>query len=373
MMPLAEQRGGSEVMLRQLVEHRGAGGTTWLVIFLEHGPMVAGLERLGVEVAVVEAGRLREPHRHAAAIARIAFVAHRWRADVLVGWMVKSQLYAAPAALLAGIPAVWYQLGAPYAPGWLDRVATALPASGILAVSQSSAEAQAQIRPRRALRVVRPGIELHRFDPSRLPSPREVRARLGLPARGPLIGIVGRLQRWKGIHVLIEAMPQIQAVDPRAHCVVVGGAHALEPGYPGQLEQRIAALDLAGSVTLSGLQPDVAEWMQAMDVVVHASDREPFGLVILEAMALGKPVVAGAEGGPAEIVHDGIDGLLAPFGDSDALARAVLRYLGDPGFATTAGEAARTRAADFGVERFAAELTNAVTELAQRPRRARAQ
>ena len=106
-------------------------------------------------------------------------------------------------------------------------------------------------------------------------------------------------------------------------------------------------------MTLAGPQPDVAEWMQAMDVVVHASDREPFGIVILEAMALGKPVVAGAEGGPREIVSDGVNGLLAPFGDSDALAGAILRYLGDPDLAGAVGQAAGATAAAFTVRRFA--------------------
>jgi glycosyltransferase involved in cell wall biosynthesis len=158
-------------------------------------------------------------------------------------------------------------------------------------------------------------------------------------------------------------MAQIRAAHPDAHCVVVGGTHDLEPGYPALVEARIAALGLERSVTLAGLQPNVAEWMQAMDVVVHASDHEPFGIVILEAMALGKPVVAGAEGGPSEIIRDGVDGLLTPFGDHDALARAVLRYLGDPGFARSAGAAARERAAQFGVARFAGELARAVTEL----------
>ena len=228
-MPLAEQRGGSEIMLRQLIEHSDPQTVQWLVIFLEPGPMVAQLQRLGAEVAVVDAGRLRQPHRHAAAVARIARLARRHRADVIVGWMVKSQLYAGPAAVLARLPAVWYQLGAPFEPSWLDRVATALPARGILAVSQYSADAQARIRPRRPLRVVRPGIELDRFDPAALPSPRAARARLGLPDDGPLVGIVGRLQHWKGIHVLVEAMPRILADHPRAHCVIVGGAHISSP------------------------------------------------------------------------------------------------------------------------------------------------
>ena len=109
-----------------------------------------------------------------------------------------------------------------------------------------------------------------------------------------------------------------------------------------------------------------------MDVVVHASDREPFGIVILEAMALGKPVVAGADGGPREIVSDGVDGLLAPFGDADALAHAVLRYLGDPQFPRAAGAAARAKATRFGVERFAEEVAHAVAELVTTPHSRRA-
>jgi glycosyltransferase involved in cell wall biosynthesis len=218
---------------------------------------------------------------------------------------------------------------------------------------------QAKLAPRRAVRVVHPGIELERFDAALLPAPREARARLGLPQDRPLVGIVGRLQHWKGMHVLIAAMAQL----PGAHCVVVGGTHDLEPGYRAQLERQIAALGLGRSVALAGMQNDVGLWMQAMDVVVHASDREPFGIVILEAMALAKPVVAGSEGGPREIIRDGVDGLLTPFGDHDALARAIRRYLDDPGFAHTTGKAARIRAADFGVERFASGVVTTVSEL----------
>ncbi len=363
MTALAERRGGGEVMLEQLVRHGDCAAVRWLVVFLEDGPMVAQIERLGAQVAVVEAGRLREPHRHAAAVARIARLARRHRAEAILGWMVKSQLYAGPAALLARVPAVWYQLGIPLDGAWLDRAATALPARGVLAVSDAAAAAQARIRPRRALRVVRPGVDLGHFDPARLPAPRDARARLGLPDGGPLIGIVGRLQHWKGIHVLVEAMAPIRDAHPAAHCVVVGGAHDPEPGYPALLRARIAALGLQDAVTLAGLQPDIAEWMQAMDVVVHASDREPFGIVILEAMALGKPVVAGADGGPREIVRDGVDGVLVPFGDRAALARAVLRHLDDPGFARAAGAAARTRASQFAAPRFAREVEQAMRRL----------
>ena len=95
------------------------------------------------------------------------------------------------------------------------------------------------------------------------------------------------MQRWKGIHVLIEAMPIILKAHPDAHCVVVGGRHALEPDYPEFVQAKIGDLGLEAQVTLVGLQHNVPEWMQAMDVIVHASDHEPFGIVVIEAMALG--------------------------------------------------------------------------------------
>ena len=363
-MPLAEQRGGGEVMLRQLVEHMPADGPRLQVIFLKDGPMVAELAQLGALVDVVDAGRLREPHRHAAAVLRIAGRAHRFGADVIVGWMVKSQLYAGPAALCTGVPAVWYQVGTPARRAWLERAATALPAAGVLAVSDGVAVAQQGISPRRPVRVVRPGIDLNSFDAARLPTPSEARATLGLPHDVPIVGMVGRLQHWKGMHVLIAAMARM----PEAHCVVVGGAHDLEPEYPARLSSQITALGLQRSVTLAGLQRNAALWMQAMDVIVHASDREPFGIVILEAMALGKPVVAGDAGGPREIITDGVDGQLTRFGDVAGLVKALRRYLDDPDFARSVGAAARVRAADFGVERFAREFACAVSALAARNR-----
>ena len=95
---------------------------------------------------------------------------------------------------------------------------------------------------------------------------------------------------------------------------------------------------------------------------VHASDAEPFGIVVVEAMALGKPVVAGAGGGPAEIIADGETGLLTPYDDAGSLANAVLRYLDDRAFAARVGAAARARAAAFDDRTFAANIIAALRE-----------
>jgi glycosyltransferase involved in cell wall biosynthesis len=289
------------------------------------------------------------------------------RAHLVCGWMATAHLYGSLAARVARRPSLWYQLGIPAANSWLDRAATLLPSCGVVTCSRAGAQAQTRLRPRRPTRVVYPGVEIGRFDPASLPSPREARRRLGLPETGPLIGIVGRLQRWKGMHVLVEAMPRVLRSYPNASCVLVGGAHAQEPDYPRVLGRSIAERGLGDRVLLTGLQPNVPEWMQAMDVVVHASDREPFGIVILEAMALGKPVVAGDAGGPREIVTEGETGLLTPYGNAEALASAILRYLDDPAFARQVGSAAREHARTFSTECYARSFLAATRELMEKP------
>lgn len=362
-MPVAEQRGGAEMMLRLLLRHGRNLGVRWTVAFLEDGPMVVEARELGLEVEIVRAGRLREPQRMLSCVARLAALARRERAEVVLSWMNKAHLYAGIAAWGARVPTVWFQHSTPDPPHPFDRLATLIPARGVLASSQTIARAQQKLWPHRATRVVHPGIELKSFQAAATIAPPLMRCRLGLSEAGPLIGIVGRLQKWKGMHVLIEAMPDVLRRHPDARCVIVGGEHPLEPDYPAFLEARMRALKVRERVHLAGLQNNVAEWMQAMDVVVHASDREPFGIVILEAMALGKPLVAGDQGGPREIITPGRDALLSPYGDAPALARAINRFLDDPAFAQQLGSAARQSAQQFDAAEYARRLVAAVREL----------
>jgi glycosyltransferase involved in cell wall biosynthesis len=363
-MPLAEQRGGAESMLLQLLRDGRGLGFDWRVVFLEDGPMVAECRAAGAPATVVPAGRLRQIHRYGGSVTRIARELRLERPDVVVGWMTKAQLYAGPAARLTGVPAIWCQQGMASSRSWLDRTAIALPALGVVAVSQAAGHAQRALRPHRPVKVVYPGVDLERFDPGRLPPPADARARLALPAEGGLVGIVARLQRWKGVHALVEALPQVLRTYPDLHCVVVGGAHDLEPDYGPSLRRAVADLGLEGRVIFAGRQPEVPLWLQTMDVVVNASADEPFGLTIVEAMALGKPVVAAASGGPLEIIRDSVDGLLVPPGHVRDLASAVIRVLGDAELADRLGRAAQQRASEFSSRRYAVRFAEAVRDLA---------
>jgi len=355
LMPMAEQRGGGELMLWQLLEHARVPDIEWVVVFFEDGPLVREFEKLGIRTHVVNTGRLRQVHRYVVAVWKIYTLIKQEAVDIVFSWSGKPHLYGAPAALAAGVPAAWYQLGCPRGRhlSWMDRVATLLPATCIFVLSHFGEKGQMALWPQRPTRLVYPSANLQRFNPAALPSPREARAQLNLSQQGPLIGIVGRLQHWKGIHVFVKAMAQVLRTHPDVRGVIVGGTHDLEPDYPEVVDGLIEKHEVQDRILRAGFQKNIPLWMQAMDIIVHASDKEPFGIVIVEAMALGKPVVAGAEGGPAEIIQHETNGLLVPFGEPHLLAKAIRRYLDDKALSERTGYAAVQRAKDFSHEEFA--------------------
>ncbi len=176
------------------------------------------------------------------------------------------------------------------------------------------------------------------------------------------MGIFGRLQSWKGVHILIDALPRVLDHFPDAILVIVGGAWHLEPGYEPKLRQQVESLKLTDHVLFAGHRQNIPQWMQACDVLVHAADHEPFGMTVVEAMSLGKPVVAGAGGGPLEVITHGVDGWLVPFGDTVAMSASIIRYLSDCSLAAAVGNAARQRAQHFSVERFARNMCDVMSQ-----------
>jgi glycosyltransferase involved in cell wall biosynthesis len=170
------------------------------------------------------------------------------------------------------------------------------------------------------------------------------------------VGIIGRLDPWKGQHVFLEAFAKAFP-DGGADAVVVGAKLFGEQGYELELERRAAALGLEDRVEFRGFRDSVEEELRRLDVLVHASILpEPFGQVVVEGMAAGLAVVAADAGGPAEVVEDGVDGVLCPPGDVDALALALQRLAADPDLRRRLGDAARERAKNFTPARIAPQV-----------------
>jgi glycosyltransferase involved in cell wall biosynthesis len=144
--------------------------------------------------------------------------------------------------------------------------------------------------------------------------------------------------------------------------VLGDAAPGLDEDYPAELAAVARELAVDGAVEFAG---HVAEPMRGIDVLVHAAELEPFGLVMVEAMLAGLPVVAPREGGPVEIVRDGVDGLLVDVTDAGAVAAAVLSLVGDPALRARMGAAGRERALErFTAERMARENWELVARVA---------
>jgi glycosyltransferase involved in cell wall biosynthesis len=155
---------------------------------------------------------------------------------------------------------------------------------------------------------------------------------------GPMLLFVGRMVRQKGIPYLIEAMPLVLKRHPDARLLLIGRGSALE-----SLKKKARAMGLDGSVVFSGYmeEDELKEAYGACDVFALPSTVEPFGIVIVEAMASGKPVVCTDSGGVKEIVADGVNGFIVPPGDPGALAARICQLLSDEGLRGRMGKAGR--------------------------------
>jgi glycosyltransferase involved in cell wall biosynthesis len=181
------------------------------------------------------------------------------------------------------------------------------------------------------------GIDPSPYQPDILPPSRRPE---GDPLKRPTIGVVARLAPQKGHRVLFDALPAIREAVPEVHTRLVGHE---ELSTTSELMAYALQKGIANFVDFEGFRADIPQVMADLDVFVLPSLWEGFGLVLLEAMAAGRPVVASAVGPIPEIVVDGVTGLLVPPGDPAALAEAVTRLLRDPDLAAAYGRAGRAR------------------------------
>lgn len=143
-----------------------------------------------------------------------------------------------------------------------------------------------------------------------------LRRQFGLANEEPLIGILGRYTPWKGQQLFLRVAHAWSGENPSGHFVLIGNAFNEEEKYEASLRQFVAEHRLGERVHFVPFQSNVAAALSDLDVLTHASVRpEPFGRVIIEAMAMGVPVIAARAGGVPEIITDGVDGLLANPGD----------------------------------------------------------
>ncbi len=198
--------------------------------------------------------------------------------------------------------------------------------------------------PRDKIFVVPQGIELNRFT-EKLPDKNTARKALNLPESGIILGIVGRLDPQKGQDTAIQAVARLHQTGMPVQLVIIGEQTAGEhENYVEHLKALIAENNLGQFVHFRPFRKDIESVYAALDILVMASHSETYGMVTIEAMASGVPVIATRAGGTVEIVEDGVTGLLFPPRESEPLAVAVKRYLENPQFAIETANRARETA-----------------------------
>ena len=204
--------------------------------------------------------------------------------------------------------------------------------------------------------VIRNGVDLSRFDHSS--DALAVRREFGLPDDVPLVTVVSRLNRMKGLEQFLEAAAAIRVRVPEARFLIVGETAPNDRPYLSVLTGLAERLGLSDRVVFAGLRTDVPQLLASATVSVMPSLNEALSNVLLESMAAGVPLVATRVGGTPEAIEDGVNGLLVPPADPAALANAICHLLAEPEFARRLGLAARQSIS----ERFSTERMVSATE-----------
>jgi len=325
--------GGAELSLLEIVKALRARIE---VVLFDDGPFRTALDTAGVNVRVLDSGALREVRKQGgtpplgqalkgvAALVR-ATVARARHADVIYANTQRAMVIGALAGRLARRPVVWHLRDIVSAEHFgrrqlrIIKWCAKLGLAHVIANSAASARAFADLTgfDEKQIDVVFNGIAAAPFDALRNVPVATLRARLKLPQDAYLVGSFSRLARWKGQHVLLEAM----VLNPHMHAVLVGAPLFGEDLYEVELRAFVANHGLGDRVHFLGFQHDIAACMCAVDAVAHTSiTPEPFGRVIVEGMLAQRPVVAARAGGVLEIVEDGVNGVLCEPGDAHGLA-----------------------------------------------------
>ncbi len=298
------------------------------IVASEGGPMVRELERAGAKHVVLPLAS-KNPFVMRGNIGRLADLIERLDVDIVHARSRAPAWSARSAAKRTGAHFVTTFHNAYGQASLLKRRYNAVMASGerVIAISSFVGEHAAAVYgvPQEKLRVIPRGVDIKRFNPDAVPPERIIplMKRWRLPDGGPVVLLPGRLTRWKGQLVLIAAMALLNR--PEVHAVILGSGNAR---YRRELEAAAAKSGTAATFRFIDDCADMAAAYMVADVVVSASTSpEGFGRVIVEAQAMGRPVIATAHGGAQETITPGETGWLVPPGDAAALAAALAHCL----------------------------------------------
>lgn len=320
------------------------------------GPEIPGLRAKGYAVDTIPIARSLNVIKHAVAVVRLVCYFRQQRFDILHVHTPVAALVARVAAFLARVPVVVYTAHGFYfhdeMPAWKRRLFVSLERFAgrftDLLFTQSSEDAetaiQERISPAADTLAIGNGVDAGRFDPSLIGDGRAMRRALGIPEEAFVIGIVARQVIEKGIMEFLEAAIAVAEKNTEIHILMVG--ERLESDHAGDVEAELerAGAALGKRLVATGARSDIPELLAAMDVFCLPSWREGMPRTIIEAMMMGKAVIATNIRGSREEVVPGETGLLVTTRSPEALAEAFLTLAGDRQKVASMGAKGRDRA-----------------------------
>jgi len=349
-------RGGTERQFVRLVRGLDRSQFEILIACLHRrGPLLSEVESLGVSIVEFPINSLYNFQAAKLFVQLVRFL-HREQIQIVHAFDFYTSVFAVPAALIAGVPVVlasrrellnlrspWQQRAIRIACRLATRVVVNSRAAGRdLGSLKSGSQRRIELLPN--------CIDLLEFE--RRMSSGEVRRELGLSPRSIVIGALGNLRPEKDLETFLLAARGILDAIPSAEFLVIGDGPARD-----NLERLASDLRISESVHFLGERSDVSDLLAALDILVMTSYTESFPNAILEAMAMGKPVVATNVGGIPELVEEGQTGFLVSPRDPEAIADRVLSLSRDSARRQQMGRAARARVeSNFTVQAVIARL-----------------
>jgi glycosyltransferase involved in cell wall biosynthesis len=335
----------------------GMRATGWKVTAVcSDGPFVPGLRERGYSIETVAIARSMNPLAALRSTIALIRLFRRERFDMLHVHTPVAALIGRVAARIAGIPLVVYTAHGFYfhdqMPRWKRSLFVALERFGgvftDLLFSQSAEDAAEAVEegivPRERVLAIGNGVDLSRFDPAAVGTGGTTRDALGIPADVFVVGMIGRQVREKGVAEFLEAASSLAQRFPRLYFLIVG--ERLASDHAGGVEEEFAhARTILGErLVAPGLRSDIPQMLSVMDLFCLPSWREGMPRTIIEAMMMGKPVLATDIRGSREEVMPEETGVLVPVRAPDKLAAAIERFVRDPAWGMQLGQAGRQRA-----------------------------
>jgi glycosyltransferase involved in cell wall biosynthesis len=311
--------GGGEYSFLDLLSHLN---NSWeiLAVVPGEGELRTRLQQKGIETQVAPLSQIRPWHLYNILLSLIAYfnLCRRYRPVLIYANGSRAAFYGGIIGRILGFPVMWHcRITDP--DRFLDTILTRLSST---IIANSRATAKRFKKPFQSkVKVVHNGVDIGRMRKESDSKPNLI------GNRWKVILIVARVSRWKRHDLALGAFEEVAVKNPTAHLVCVGSKDALEPEWWNHLQEKTRQSRVSDRIHWVGQISDVRPWYKAADILLLCSENEPFGRVLVEAMACGVPVVATRSGGVPEIVRHGEDGFLVTPGSIDEITGAMTKIL----------------------------------------------